>query len=87
LAKVFDCVNHKILLTKLHFIGIQGTSLSWFRSYLTDRKQKIEIKSIQSTYSNWGSVKRGDPQWRILGPLLVITYINDVHLINTYNIC
>jgi hypothetical protein len=39
LAKAFDCVNHEILLTKLHFGGIQGTMLSWFRSYLTNRKK------------------------------------------------
>jgi hypothetical protein len=37
LVKVFDCVNHEVLLTKLHFIGIQGTTLSSFRSYLIDR--------------------------------------------------
>jgi hypothetical protein len=36
LAKAFDFVNHKILLTKL--------TASWFRSYLTERKQKIGIK-------------------------------------------
>jgi hypothetical protein len=45
LAKAFDCVNHVILLTKLHFFGIQGATANWFRSYLTDRKQEIEIKS------------------------------------------
>jgi hypothetical protein len=38
----FDCVNHEILLTKLHFFGIQGATASWFRSYLTNRKQKID---------------------------------------------
>jgi hypothetical protein len=59
-SKAFDCVNHEILLTKLHFFGIQGTMENWFRSYLTDRKQKIEIKlsnATQSTYSNWGTME------------------------------
>jgi hypothetical protein len=45
LAKVFDCMNHKILLAKLHFHGIQGVSEDWFRSYSTNRRQKVEIKS------------------------------------------
>jgi hypothetical protein len=45
LAKAFDCVNHDILLTKLHFYGIQGTAAEWFRSYLTDTRQKTRIKS------------------------------------------
>jgi retron-type reverse transcriptase len=30
LAKAFDSVNHKILLTKLHYYGIQGTVAIWF---------------------------------------------------------
>jgi hypothetical protein len=30
-AKAFDSVNHEILLTKLHFFGIQGAKASWFR--------------------------------------------------------
>jgi hypothetical protein len=46
LAKAFGCINHEIVSTK-HFIGIQGTTLSWFRS-LTDRKQKTEMNSSNS---------------------------------------
>jgi hypothetical protein len=72
-GKNFDCVNQDILLTKLHFIGTQGTTLSWFWSFLSDKKQETKIKSpnsIQSTYSNWGSRKHEIPQGSISRPLL-----------------
>jgi hypothetical protein len=40
LAKLFDYVNHEILIAKLHCYGIQGTVADWFISYLTNRKQE-----------------------------------------------
>jgi len=54
LAKVSDGMNHEILLAKLHFYGIQGVSEDWFRSYSTNRRQKVEVKSpnlIQNFFS------------------------------------
>jgi hypothetical protein len=49
LTKAFDCVNHEILLAKLHFYGIQGVAEDWFKSYLTNRRHKVEIKSLNAT--------------------------------------
>jgi hypothetical protein len=80
LAKAFDCVNHEMLLAKLHFYGIQGVTADWFKSCLTNRRQKVEIKSRNATqnfFSDWGTRKHGVPQGSILGPLLLI-YINDL---------
>jgi hypothetical protein len=65
LAKAVDCINHEMLLTKFHYFGIKGSTANLLKSYLKDRKQKIQIKSsytTQSTYSNWGTIKHGIPQ-------------------------
>ena len=41
LSKAFDTLDHKNLLSKLQHYGIHNTSLKWFHSYLTDRKQYV----------------------------------------------
>ncbi len=44
LKKALDVCPHSILLRKLHKLGIRGTALQWFTSYLQGRQQKVDIE-------------------------------------------
>jgi hypothetical protein len=48
LTKAFDTVDHKILLDKLCHYGIRGHALSWFDSYLNNRKQYTVVNGTKS---------------------------------------
>ena len=43
ISKAFDTLNHNILLYKLNHYGVRGAPLAWFNSYLSNRKQFIEL--------------------------------------------
>jgi len=80
LQKAFDCVNHKILLDKLEFHGIEGKFKTLIESYLTGGYQRVALGNItdSNNSSKWEVIKCGVPQGSILGPLFFLFYINDL---------
>ena len=74
-SKAFDRVWYKGLLFKLRQNGIEGKLLEWLKSNLNQRKQKVGLKSCLYGLK---SIFAGLPQRSVLGPLLILVYINDI---------
>ena len=66
LSAAFDTVDHDILIHRLQsLLGVRGSALQWFRSYLRGRSQQVTINGALSI-----GLERGVPQGSCLDPLL-----------------
>ena len=76
LSKAFDTVDHSILLKKLELYGITDRNHGWLKSYLSNRRQFVQINEKEKT--SLETISCGVPQGSILGPLLFLLYVNDL---------
>jgi hypothetical protein len=66
LSAAFDVIDHPILLKRLeHSYGISGSALAWLKSYVSNRSQRV---AIRSDVSEDFSLPFGVPQGSVLGP-------------------
>ena len=75
LAKAFDTVSHQQLLSELSSIHCSSKALSFVRSFLTNRVQRVSQGGILTP---WNPISRGVPQGSCLSPLLFNILVRDL---------
>ena len=74
-SSAFDCVQHALLLEKLHFYNLHPDVIAWVKSYLDFRTQFVEVGTARSRMY---PMDRGVPQGSVLGPLLYAIFTNEM---------
>ena len=60
----------------MRFLGFDTDTINWFKSYLSERKQVVDL---EGTISSTVDMQLGVPQGSILGPILFLIYVNDIN--------
>ena len=88
ISKAFDKVWHGGLIYKLKSYGVENKLLNLIQNYLTNYQQRV---LLNGRTSKWTNILAGAPKGSILGPLLLLIYIDDLltrrFKANMQNIC
>ena len=84
LSAAFDTIHHPTLISYLRYLGITGTALEWFISYISNRTQYVGMAGSTSSPK---AIQYGVPQGSVLGPVLFSLYTRPLQdIITSYNI-
>ena len=86
LSSAFDTVNHDLLVKRMATdLGLGGTVIRWFKSYLSGRTSRV---CIDGTLSEPTQLTYGLPQGSIVGPSSFTVYTLPLgKIINTFGLC
>ena len=79
-SKVFDCLDHELLIAKLNVYRFSLPALRLIHDYLSHKKQR---KRVNNSCSKWLAVMFEVTQGSILGPLLFNIFLADLFLIHS----
>ena len=87
LSMAFDCLPHRLLITKLQAYGLSEASCMLISSYFQSRYQRVKVGNVKS---DWMQITKGCPQGSLFGPLAFNIFSNDLLLLaqdlcDTYN--
>ena len=74
-SKAFDTIDHSIMVRKLLNLGFGSSVIKVIVSYLSNRKQFVQVDDKRSTIQN---IYFGVPQGSILGPILFNVYVAEL---------